>query len=578
MGVRIGLLIAVFLLASCTTSRWIIQDEPANDLSQVRVVETAPIVSLKRMPTPDAPVLVFEFKDRIVTDYPQKVEQRRFLQAYRPRYGFMLFGLGLSAGLVYIASSSVVSGEIASGQRNGIHAAAAALAAASVFNLKPSGDPIYTGEARLMNTVGTGTRIDTLDRQGSAPVIETRISARYNGATILNGLIKRGLNQEVAIDMVGELPFRTFETTDPGVVDFEIRTSFGSFTYAVPVESFLKRYARIGRRNTPIRSTPVISSTNVVTTVAEASLLPWVSTGEGWHEVRLGLTTVYVKADDAALVWMPASGATGMVVSTDLRFGEIDVERTIPTRARIQPDAAAVIIANQTYANESYTNRFALRSAELMKSYIHLTLGVPMDRIRVITDAKSAQNATWSRFQRNNIWSELKLNPETSRLFVYVAGKGATRAGRAVFLPTDAPDGEVVDLGSFLDYVGSLPTKSTHILFETDFSTTLDGTLLQPNSLGDLSRDLLAQRKGWVWFAADARQASGAYATADKRTDRVHGLLTYFFCKALQEEYSGTTEIRSFVDRNLTFTSRRLHNRAQDSMLFGDTQIPLVDP
>jgi hypothetical protein len=32
------------------------------------------------------------------------------------------------------------------------------------------------------------------------------------------------------------------------------------------------------------------------------------------------------------------------------------------------------------------------------------------------------------------------------------------------------------------------------------------------------------------------------------------------------------------VDRNLTFTSRRLHNRAQDSMVFGDTQIPLVDP
>ena len=578
MGVRIGLLIAVFLLASCTTSRWIIQDEPANDLSQVQEVESAPILYLKRMPTPEAPVLVFEFKDRIVSDYPQKVEQRRFLQAYRPRYGFMLFGLGLSAGLVYIANSSVVSGEIASGQRNGINAAAAVLATASVFNLKPSGDPIYTGQARLMNTVGTGTRIDTLDRPGSAPIIEARISARYKGDIILNGLIKRGLSQEIAIDMVAELPFRAFETTDPGMVDLEIQTSSGSFAYAVPVESFLKRYARIGRRNTPIRSTPVVSSTNVVTTVAEASLLPWVATDEGWHEVRLGLTTVFVKADDATLVWMPASGATGMVVSTDLRFGEIDVERTIPTRARIQPDAAAVIIANQTYENGTYSNRFALRSAELMKSYMHLTLGVPMDRIRVITDVKSVQNATWSRFQRNNIWSELTLNPETSRLFVYVAGKGATRAGRAVFLPTDAPDGELVDVGAFLEYVGTLSAKSTHVLFESDFSTTLDGTLLQPNGLGDLSRYLLSRRKGWVWFAADAHQVSGAYATADKRTDRIHGLLTYFFCKALQEDYSGTSDIRAIVDRNLTFTSRRLHNRAQDSMVFGDTQIPLVDP
>jgi hypothetical protein len=575
---RLRYLISVLLLASCTSSRWIIQDEPANDLSQVRLVETAPILSLKRMPTPETPVLVFEIQDRIVSDYPQRVEQRRFLQAYRPRYGFMLFGLGLSAGLVYIANSSVVSGEIASGQRNGINAAAAVLATASVFNLKASGDPIYTGEARLMNTVGIGTRIDTLDRPGSAPVIESRISARYNGETILNSLVKRGINQEIAIDMVAELPFRTFETTDPGMIDLQIQTSSGTFTYQVPVESFLKRYARIGRRNTPIRSAPVVSSVNVVTNVAEASLLPWISTEDGWHEVRLGLTTVYVKADDAALVWMPASGASGLVVSTELRFGEIDVERNIPSRTRIQSDAAAVIIANQTYSNDSYSNRFALRSAELMKSYLHLTLGVPMDRIRVITDVKSAQNATWSRFQRNNIWSELTLNPESSRLFVYVAGKGATRAGRAVFLPTDAPVGELVDVGAFLDYIGSLPAKSTHVLFETDFSTSLDGTLLQPNSLGNMSRDLLSQRTGWVWFAADARQASGAYVTDDQRTDRIHGLLTYFFCSALQEEYLGTTEIRTFVDRNLTFTSRRLHNRAQDSMLFGDSRIPLVDP
>jgi hypothetical protein len=578
MGLRFGQLIAVMFLASCTTSRWIIQDEPANDLTQVRLVETAPILSLKRMPTPESPVLVFSFQDRIVSEFPRRVEQRRFLQAYRPRYGFMLFGLGLSAGLVYIANSSVVSGEIASGQRNGINAAAAALATASVFNLKPDGDPIYTGEARLMNTIGVGTRVDTLDRPGSASILESRISAVYDGVTILDDLLKPGINQEVAIDLVTELPFRAYSTTDPGMVDLLIRTRSGSFSQQVPVESFLKRYARINRRNTPIRSTPIVSSANVVTTVAEASLLPWISTEDGWHEVRLGLTTVYVKADDAPLVWMPASGASGLVVSTDLRFGEIDVERNVPTRAAIQPDAAAVIIANQSYANDSYGNRFALRSAELMKSYLHLTLGVPMDRIRVITDVKSAQNATWSRFERNNIWSELKLNPESSRLFVYVAGKGATRAGRAVFLPTDAPAGELVDVGAFMDYVGSLPAKSTHVLFETDFSTSLDGTLLQPNSLADVSRYLLSQRPGWVWFAADARQTSGAYSTADQRTDRIHGLLTYFFCRALQEEYSETSDIRTFVDRNLTFTSRRLHNRAQDSMLFGDSRIPLVDP
>lgn len=577
MGLRRILPILALALGSCTTSRWIIQNEPANDLAQARMIESVPILSLKRMPTPEDPVLVLEFRNKNTLEYPRRVEQRRFVQAYRPRYGFMVFGLGLSAGLIYIANSSVISQEIGSGQRTGINAAAGVLAAASVFNLKPHGQPVYTGETRLLHTVGTGSRIDTLDRPGSAPVVESVIYARYNGVSILDGLLKRGSNQEIRIDMVGELPFRSFETTDPGQVEFLIQTQAGTYEYAVPVESFLKRYARIARRNTPIRSSPVISSTNVVTTVAEASLLPWTSTADGWHEVQLGLTAVHVRAEDAALVWMPASGVSGMVVSTELRFGDVDVERNIPQSAPIQPDAAAVIIANQQYANEAYSNRFALRSAELMKEYVHRTLGVPIDRIRVITDAASSQNGTWARFQRNNIWSELALNPDTSRLFVYVAGRGATRDGRAVFLPTDGPEGEPVELASFLEYVGSLPTKSTHVLFETDFSTTLDGTLLQQNSLADLAQNLLTQRPGWVWFAADARQPSGAYTTSDQRTDRIHGLLTYFVCKALQEEYTRSSDILTYVNRNLTFTSRRLHNRAQDPKFFGQGQLHLID-
>jgi hypothetical protein len=510
--------------------------------------------------------------------YPQRVEQRRFVQRYRPRYGMMLLGLAGSAGLLYVANSNAfLENGLTDNQRLGVNVSAGVLAAASVFNLKPSGEPVFTGETRLLDEVGLGTRMDTLGRSTNSPVIQTRIEARYKGQTVLSGLNKSATNQELRIDLVNELPFRSFETSDPGVLELQISTQSQTFTYDIPVDSFLKRYVRVARRNTPIRSSPQDQAGNIVTTVAEASLLPWVSSEQGWFQVLLGLNPVYMRMEDAAVVWMPAGGVGGMVVSTGQRFGDIDIERNIPQLAALQPDAAAVIIANERYADPLFGNRFAGRSVDLMKRYFSETLGVPIDRIRVVSDSPSSLSGSWSRFQRNNIWSELNLNPQTSRLFVYYAGKGATQNGRPVLLPIDAPTGEPIDVTSFLEYLSTLPSASTHVMFETDFVHSIDGSALASNALQLASDALTDAKKGWVLYASDVRQPSNAYTTEDFRTDRIYGLLTYFICKAFQEEYMTTADLRTYLSRNLTFTSRRLHNRPQDPKWFGDTTLRLID-
>jgi hypothetical protein len=212
-----------------------------------------------------------------------------------------------------------------------------------------------------------------------------------------------------------------------------------------------------------------------------------------------------------------------------------------------------------------------------MKRYFSETLGVPIDRIRVVSDAPSSLSGSWSRFQRNNIWSELNLNPQTSRLFVYYAGKGATLNGRPVLLPIDAPSGAPIDVMSFLEYLSTLPSASTHVMFETDFVHSIDGSSLTSNALKTASDVLTDAKKGWVLYASDVRQPSNAYTTEDFRTDRIYGLLTYFVCKALQEEHMTTSELQAYLTRNLTFTSRRLHNRPQDPKWFGDTTLRLID-
>jgi hypothetical protein len=266
-----------------------------------------------------------------------------------------------------------------------------------------------------------------------------------------------------------------------------------------------------------------------------------------------------------------------MVVSTGQRFGDIDIERNIPQRPALQNDAAAVIIANERYEDPLYSNRFANRSVDLMKRYFNETLGVPIDRIRVVSDAPSSLSASWARFSRNNLWSELQLNPQTSRLFVYYAGKGATLNGRPMLLPVDAPNGAAIDVETFLEYLSTLPSASTHVMFDTDFVHSIDGSVLGSNALKTASDALTDSKPSWVLFASDVRQPSNAYTTEDFRTDRIYGLLTYFVCKALQEELTTTSDIQAYLTRNLTFTSRRLHNRPQDPKWFGDTTLRLID-
>lgn len=575
---RFHVLILLLLFSGCTTSRWIVQEAPASDLNESKLLSTEPILTVSSLPDPDNPVITFDIRNLNTIQVPQRVEQRRFVQKYRPRYGLMMLGLAGSAGLLYVANSNAfLENGLTDNQRLGVNVSAGVLAAASVFNLKPSGEPMFTGETRLLDQVGMTTRIDTLVRPANSPVVQTTIQARYKGDVVLSGLQKSAVNQELRLDLVNELPFRSFQSDDPGILEIVISTSTQSFRTDVPVESFLKRYARVARRNTPIRSSPQDQAGNIVTTVAEASLLPWVSSENGWLQVLLGLNPVYMRMEDGAVVWMPAGGVGGMVVSTGQRFGDIDIERNIPQLPAQQRDAAAVIIANERYADPLYANRFANRSVDLMKRYFNEALGVPIERIRVVSDAPSSLSASWARFSRNNLWSELNLNPQTSRLFVYYAGKGATLNGRPMLLPVDAPGGAPIDVESFLDYLATLPTASTHVMFDTDFVHSIDGSVLGSNALKTASDALTESKPSWVLFASDVRQPSNAYTTEDFRTDRIYGLLTYFVCKALQEEHTTTSEIQAYLTRNLTFTSRRLHNRPQDPKWFGDTTLRLID-
>jgi hypothetical protein len=113
-----------------------VQETPANDLNQSKLISSEPILSIRTQPNPDNPVVVFEVRSLNTVQFPQRVEQRRFVQKYRPRYGLMVLGLAGSAGLLYMANSTaVLENGLTDNQRLGVNVSAGVLATASVFNL-----------------------------------------------------------------------------------------------------------------------------------------------------------------------------------------------------------------------------------------------------------------------------------------------------------------------------------------------------------------------------------------------------------------------------------------------------------
>ena len=438
--------------------------------------------------------------------------------------------------------------------------------------------PRYTGESRFLNQVGTDLRSDSTDKP--APPFDVIINASHENETLINGL-QLTVNGEYTLNLISELGLRSFSPDEPGVITLEFITEFDSITVEFPLQRVLKRYVRVARRNTPLRNSQQTGTNNIVTTVAEASLLPWVETTDtGWHRVLMGITPVFVSSTDGAVVWRPAvSNESNLVVTTaNMSFGSVDVERDIPRKSQQGNERSiAILIGNQNYRNDTLKNEYAHRSLRLMRTYLQQTLGYREENIITIEDftvSDEADNLIRFNAQDNTLFD--RSLPEGARIFVYFSGKGGVvnQQGRSLagLLPVDGLPGEGVALEQLMSQLARIPRDNpVNVVIDADFRE-ISPTGLPNRFEPDYQRitRILTERndRSWILFASGPTQYAGHYVSNDRRTDRVHGILTYYFARALQDGNTDTESILRYLQRNMTFTSRRLHNRAQDPVFY----------
>lgn len=571
----------LLISAACTNTRWVVEDPMAIDYEDYKVVQSKEFLQKMEKVSPEDPTLKLHLFSHNTYEYAKKVLMRRTIQDYRPRPGFVALGLAGAALSVYAANNISPNGDINTAKGITLNAVGGLMALSGFLSMKPVGEPRDTGEERMLRRTGAVTDQDTLEilaaeeKQADFSIMYgNKIIRQTQDHTFQNGKLE--INLATALS---ELDIKDKITENVSVyVEFQDST----YQYVYSLDNILQPFARISSPITQLRNTPVETPNNILAELMEGGELQIVDdSNSGWYKVLYGISENYIPKSDAELIWRSSEMAQNnpVVAVPRIPFGNIDVETNIPILRGIRQNAAALILTNESYQGELSKRRYAHRDGQLMKTYLKNALGFPEKNIFEIQDMQNVQalSAPFSAID--------SLATDSTELFVFISGYGSIHMqnGSPVlgFIPSGKGSGETINLSDFFRRIASIPSGRTVVVADVDFSQSpvklledRNVLLQQPlRRLADIITPYTADAA--VFFGSELGQKSAVYLNR-KGEDKKHRIFAYFFARALQQRRTTTSKIYQFLERNVTYHTRRLHDYSQDPLLFGKRSVDLA--
>ncbi len=241
----------------------------------------------------------------------------------------------------------------------------------------------------------------------------------------------------------------------------------------------------------------------------------------------------------------------------------------------ISKDAVAIIIGIQNYkrlAKADFAAQDALRFAE----YSNLALGIPKDKIKILTDSDADQAALLKTFRN---WLPLNVNKGKTEIFIFYSGHGLpSNDGKSLyFLPhgvdQDLLDETAIDQKKIIAAIQSVQAKSVTMFIDSCYSgQSRNGSQLVAGSkpITLKNSDIGYPPEFTVFTASASDQISSA------SNDLQHGIFSFFLMKGME----GAADINK--DGNITFGEMQQYlsenvqrqaiavNRVQVPQLIGD--------
>jgi hypothetical protein len=558
----------VFIVLGCSSTTWIVESENEVDRGDYKLLDSKLFLEKVGVITPELPVAQFRLKSANTFEYPQRVKTNRYIQKYRPRLGYALFGIAASGLAGY--SAIEFSDPNKKGQQIALFGASTALLGVSFLNMKPIGEPQPTGETRLLRKTGDFVEKDTLNATISE---EQSILYKiiYNEEEIVEGSKVVSNDNTLAINFLEELNPDIFEGSEGVSIDLSVEYNDSLYTYKVPIRSIFDPFVVVSSQVTALRNKAELNASNVLTDLAQGSQLKLVERQGNWVKVLYGISENWVSSSDVDVIWRPSqfSRQLSVIAIPNVPFGSVDVERDVPRLSEDDRRKWAFIVTNQSYSNGLPEKAYAHRDGQLIEKYANTALGiVPTQTIR-FQDVSSYQSA---RNGFNRLVS--RINNRQVNLFVYLNGYAEVdpKTDKILFLATGSDSAaSKIDLNSLFDGFANLPVQKLSVIVDLDFLNGSDKT----QALDVLAAVVTTQvPNSTVVFSSNTDQRSYIYAEPNGVQKR-HSIFTYFIADALKKRNTNWLDIKNYLDRNVSFTSRSIFNSAQDIRFFGSDSLSI---
>lgn len=563
------------VLTSCTSGRWTVKEKTAIDKNEYNVLRQKRFLAPAGEVSRENPVLKLDLYSRVTYKYAQRVLMQRNIQDYKLRPGFLAMGLGGAAMAFYLANSETFRGNGSSTKSVTLNAAGALLAISGFMNMKPVGDPRPTGEERFLRKSGTATRIDTVKSSEDVQPI-TSIGVKHNGKLIFEGKNRDFTGGTLEIPLAGKLNDLQLSGLDPGSVTVEVSFEDSTYSFQYPVKNILRPYARITSQFTELRNSPRETPDNVLADLVEGSQLQIKSAkNPQWYRVLYGISENYIRKEDADLIWRSTDFATDEQVVTVPRisFGNVDVESNIPILRGPRPNAIALIVTNENYSNGLAQRNYAHRDGRMIASYLNNALGYKQENIHELKDI-SDTNEIYRKL------SEIRLAAnDSTELFVYLSGHGTVDAYRdrtrlgLLGITNEAGRQFSIPLSKLFEQISTISSAKILVLSDIDFnpdkkekqfSANKGQRIIEANA-APLLKD---NPKATLLMGNQLSYPSSLYFSS-AGVDKKHHIFPYFFAKALQKRKTNIAAIYQYLERNVSYTARKLYDRPQDPLLLG---------
>ena len=253
--------------------------------------------------------------------------------------------------------------------------------------------------------------------------------------------------------------------------------------------------------------------------------------------------------------------------------------------------AVAVIIGNSSYQGSTPAVDFALNDADAFKTFVVDVLGYDPENIIDLRDATQSQMETAfgnDRSHEGRLWRYI--DPKgRSDVVVFYSGHGVPglKDKRGYLLPVDAdPEAPEINgyaLDTLLANLGKLNVKSLSVFIDACFSgDSQKGMLIRSTSGITIVPDMPAQSSKMTLITAAQGDQVASWDNKAKQGLFTKHLLDALYGEADSEDYGNgdgkiaLSEVREYLDDNMTRAARRQFGRHQNSWISGSEDNLLV--